>query len=993
MAEQVLIEFVSDIAGLEPAVNQLEQLGKIDKATADQFRKTNAELKTRQATIQKNAAVNTQAATSTKKSIDDVDKAVKNLTNDFVQGFQEGVNDALKEAGVSASEFSEALKNGNTEVEKSSQTVRARMREIVQELAKMRASGEEATNPERYRELTVEAGNLRDALSDVGDEINRAGSDTQVFDSLLNVAQGVTGGFAAAQGAIGLFADESEELQEVLLRVNSAMALLQGLQQVQEVLSKRIAIARGLETVATNIQTAATTVFNVVVGASTGLMRAFRIALASTGIGLLVIALVELVSWLAKENNEVEEANRLLERNKNIVEADTEAIKNLTDEYIASAEARNALESELITLRGKALQSEKAVLEESNARLVKQMGLVDSTSEAWFLLNKQVEENNSSLSKINSQLTNEGRNRDKALAKERLESQIATTERALLLAKEGSAAQLALQQKLVRDKLELDLGTQALTEAQKLLLIEQANKEQLELQMAFQRRGQALDIQRVEEQLKTVEEGSNAELKLRSELIRKQAAMETNTTKLSEAEKMQIREAAAKEILGLEVAYEKEIQRVKRESAIKVREEYLQAAITRNATELALTKEGTEENLQLQLVGIELAAAQERQAAIDNALEIARINAVAEQQKLAIRKQFSDRALEYEIEIEQSKNGSQRRLLEKTVANEREAVSKRINAIVRLTDIEIAEINKRIEATKVQYYQGLISLEEYNRIYLKLVDDRKKAEEKANTDIENMTKARLNRQIQTSLDVTNQLVGVLDSLFQAQSDRELQRIDEQRARVDELLETGAITEKEAQARRKKLEIEERQAQQRAAQRDKQIAVFKAILAIPQAFLQGLVTGGPIVGAIYAAIAAAQAAIVISKPIPKFGKGKKNNYQGLAEIGETGAELVEKNGKMFIAPKKTIVWLGAKDKVFNPTETAAMLEKRHLRAAKLPDNINVSNNQLTNIDYEAIGKSVAKHTPKFGLNLDNKGFTEWVAKANEFTKYLDNRRGF
>ena len=40
------------------------------------------------------------------------------------------------------------------------------------------------------------------------------------------------GGFAAAQGAIALFGGESKELEETLVKVNGALALLNGVQSV-----------------------------------------------------------------------------------------------------------------------------------------------------------------------------------------------------------------------------------------------------------------------------------------------------------------------------------------------------------------------------------------------------------------------------------------------------------------------------------------------------------------------------------------------------------------------------------------------------------------------------------------------------------------------------------------------------------------------------------------------------------------------------------------
>lgn len=1053
VTQQVLIEFTSSTEGLAPAVDQLERLGQIDKATAAAFKATNAELKAREATL-KATATSTKAATdSTKKSIADVDAAVKNLTNDFTQGFNEGVIEALNEAGVSLDEFQaamaklqqsgkgvaqleqevaaltsqidalkkgsqsggaevesltaqlaeqqkqltelqaayEKLKKGQEENSDAGNTLRARLKEITAELGLMKINGEAATDPEKYAALTTEAGKLQSALGDVNQEIARAGSSTGGFDSLLQVTQGVAGGFAVAQGTAALFGDESEELQEVLLRVNASMAVLQGFQQLQAVYAARVAIARGLEAAATGVAAAATTAYNFVVGASIGLMKAFRIALAATGIGLLVIALIELVSWLSDSAEELENLNNELEHSKTLIEANTAAINTLSDGEVVRAEAANALESEILRLRGLQVSQQKVLLTGERDRLLSLRSTFKTNAEGYKELTDRIRDLDKEINAVNTSAFNNEISRTRKLLEESLNSQVATTERAILIAGEGTKAQLALQQKLVRDKLQLELQTQSLTEAQRLQIIEQSNRDQLELRLAFNKRSIDLEIRNIQDRLKSVEEGSVDELRLRTELLRKQAASELSTTKLSEAEKSAIRQDAINEQIRMELAFAAEQRRIAIERAQQVRADIIQAAITRNATELALAEQGSEERLHLEIVNIELAASEARRVAGQNALEINRINAQAQEQILALKRQFAEAAVEYEIRLEVAKNGRLVRSFQRVLSDERSTFQERVRAVNELFLIEANAIDRRKQALRDMYAANLISQQDYIVKYAELEDERARISEETEQQILDATRARTARQIQTSIELSGQLVGVLDSVFQNQTATEQSRLEEQRRNIDELRETGAITEKEAIARRKKLEIEERQAQQRQAQREKQIAVFRALLAIPSAFLQGTAQGGPILGAIYAAIAAAQAAIVISQPIPKFGKGKKNNYQGLAEVGETGSELIESNGQMYVAPKRTIVWLGSRDKVYNPKETAAMLEKPGLRAARLPEGMGMEVQPGVQFDYERLGKEIAKNQKDVSLNID--GYKQFVINGHSFTTYLNARRGY
>lgn len=1083
VTQQVLIEFISSTEGLAPAVDQLEKLGTIDKATAAAFKATNAELKAREATLKATAIATKNATDSTKKSIADVDAAVKNLTNDFTQGFNEGVIEALKEAGVSVEEFQaamakmqqsgkgvaqleqevaaltsqlEALKKssqgGGTEIEsltaqlaeqqkqltelqaayeklKKGQddatdkdgNARKRLKEIIKDLERMRATGENATDPERYKALTDEAGRLRSAFGDVADEIDRAGSNTGAFDSLLQLGGGITGAFAAAQGAVGLFADESEELQEVLLRVNSAMAILQGFQQVQALYAARATVAIGLQAAATNTLSVAQQAYNFVVGQSIGLMRVLRIAFAATIVGALILGFIELTKWLTQTSRQIkqlvrdmQEINAEFENGVRVLDAYSETIRRNSNEDIATLEANNILASEISKQRINDAQLElQAVLElekerraqfELSKKALIEFNRLREEGDAIVTRDgfKKLEEEHLKYVQVFEELEKRRLNaaaeirtqqvaREKQLNEEALQAQISTTERAILLSREGSRAQLELQQKLVRDKLALDLGTQALTEAQRLQLIEQSNRDQLELRLAFNRRAIELEIRNIEDRLKSAEAGSADELSLRIELVRKQAAAELSTTKLSEAEKSAIRQEAINEQIRMELAFAAEQRRIAIERAQQVRADIIQAAIARNAADLALAEQGSEERLHLEIVNIELAASEARRVAGQNALEINRINAEAQAQILALKRQFAESAVEYEIRLEVAKNGRLVRSFQRVLSDERSTFSQRVQAINELFLIEVNAIDRRKQALRDLYAANLITQKEYNVQYAELEDERARISEETEQQILNSTKERTRAQVQAGIELSSQLVGVLDSVFQNQANTEQARIEQQRRNIDELREAGAITEKEADARRRKLEIEERQAQQRQAQRDKQIAVFRALLAIPSAFLQGAAQGGPILGAIYAAIAAAQAAIIISQPIPKFGKGKKNNYEGLAEVGETGSELIESNGQMYIAPKRTIVWLGSRDKVYNPKETVAMLEKPGLRAARLPEEMGVQLQSGVQFDYDKLGQAIAKNQKEVSLNID--GYKQFIINGHSFTTYLNARRGY
>jgi uncharacterized membrane protein YgcG len=188
----------------------------------------------------------------------------------------------------------------------------------VQKLAdKFGATSQEAVNAAK------KASQLKDAISDAKDLTDAFSPDAK-FNALSKSIGGVLDGFQAFEGALGLVGVEGEAVQETMLKVQSAMALSQGVQGVFEArdsfkqlgaVIKDAAIKLGILTVVKEADTVAT-VENVVateaqvvanqqaavsfkatgVAAKTSL-NGIKGAIAATGIGLLVIALGAIVVY------------------------------------------------------------------------------------------------------------------------------------------------------------------------------------------------------------------------------------------------------------------------------------------------------------------------------------------------------------------------------------------------------------------------------------------------------------------------------------------------------------------------------------------------------------------------------------------------------------------------------------------------------------------------------------------------------------------------
>jgi hypothetical protein len=166
-------------------------------------------------------------------------------------------------------------------------SAKQRLRELQKTLIDMSLAGQEGTKA--FKEMEREAGKLKDQIGDTSQRIKTLASDTVRIDTVVSAVQGITAGFQIAQGAAALFGSENEDLQKSLLKVQGAMALATGVQQVANLLNKdSILITQG--------QAAAQALYATAVGASTGAMKAFRIALLATGIGAAIAAVGLLIA-------------------------------------------------------------------------------------------------------------------------------------------------------------------------------------------------------------------------------------------------------------------------------------------------------------------------------------------------------------------------------------------------------------------------------------------------------------------------------------------------------------------------------------------------------------------------------------------------------------------------------------------------------------------------------------------------------------------------
>jgi len=248
---------------------------------------------------------------------------------------------------------------------------------------------------EAFKVAANRAGEIKMAMRDVGDAISDADPEKS-FGKFVRGAQAAANGFQIVTAAQGLFGSESKKTQEALLKVQSAMALTQGLSQFKEMKNdlKDVALALkngvvkafaslSIAQMASAAETGTLTFlqkgYALAVGTSTGAMKAFRIALVSTGIGALVVGIGMLIGKMMEYmgasdgatrandrlNASLERQSKAMDRAKSKLEKQIDFDKKMAELAGKTDKEINDITEQGIIKRGKLNNKDNAQLDEA----------------------------------------------------------------------------------------------------------------------------------------------------------------------------------------------------------------------------------------------------------------------------------------------------------------------------------------------------------------------------------------------------------------------------------------------------------------------------------------------------------------------------------------------------------------------------------------------------------------------------------------------------
>ena len=317
----------------------------------------------------------------------------------------------VKSASGQLNQFSNAAKNvangvgtlndGFAIMNNSTAPLKLKLREITNVLADLEMQGK--ANTKEFTQLAQYAGTLENALGDARTAIRTYSDDTLSIKAATQAMGAFANVGSVATGVMGLLGVENENVSKTLVRVQSAMAVANGLTQLSNNLNKDSALmlklkamwtdvatagtvknstAIGVNTVATNVNTVATKAWNVA--------KAISKALFGDLTGLILVGAAVLTTYSLATNgakDSEEEQNKALEEAKKKIDEQREAYVSATAQYNSTASRIDHLRTAYINTNSELEKT--AILKEATAEF-KKLGIsVNGAADAQdILINK-----------------------------------------------------------------------------------------------------------------------------------------------------------------------------------------------------------------------------------------------------------------------------------------------------------------------------------------------------------------------------------------------------------------------------------------------------------------------------------------------------------------------------------------------------------------------------------------------------------------------------
>ena len=241
------------------------------------------------------------------------DYVVKFSGQDNLSGTLNKVKQELDKTGDAGSKL-DRITDKFEKIANSAAPLKKKLKDIQNTLAQMNMDG--LSNTDIFHRMAAQAAEYQDAIGDARQATRLLSSDTANLDACIQAFSAIAGAATIATGVMGMFGTENKEVQQAILKVQSALGILNGVQAIANTLNKdsilmlKIKQIQELATAqATTVNSTATGVNTIATGANTAVMKVWNTvkaigkALLGDFSGLLIVGAGALATYAIATSN------------------------------------------------------------------------------------------------------------------------------------------------------------------------------------------------------------------------------------------------------------------------------------------------------------------------------------------------------------------------------------------------------------------------------------------------------------------------------------------------------------------------------------------------------------------------------------------------------------------------------------------------------------------------------------------------------------------
>lgn len=242
------------------------------------------------------------------------DYVVKLTGQDNLSETINNVKRSLQDVGQETTHL-DTIRDKFNKIQNSSAPLKRQLRDLKALMSSMNIDG--LSHTEVFEEMAMYAGEVKDAMADANDAISRFADDNFKLAAMSEGFGLIAGSISTATGILGMFGVENENVERTMLKVQSAIAMVNGVQAIATSLNKDSIIMHRIKqiklaattamtqtnTIATTANTAATAANTVSTVANTSAARAWNVvkavskALLGDWTGLVLVGATALTAY------------------------------------------------------------------------------------------------------------------------------------------------------------------------------------------------------------------------------------------------------------------------------------------------------------------------------------------------------------------------------------------------------------------------------------------------------------------------------------------------------------------------------------------------------------------------------------------------------------------------------------------------------------------------------------------------------------------------